>query len=63
VSSVAVVELVAWVLSALIAGWLLVDVVRVARTHDEASLVNAPDPLDGPPPAGPAGDATSARSA
>jgi hypothetical protein len=60
VSSVAVVELVAWVLSALIAGWLLMDVVRVARTHDEARLVNAPDPLDGPPPAG---DATSARSA
>jgi hypothetical protein len=63
VSSVAVVELVAWVLSALIAGWLLVDMVRVARTHDEATLVNAPDPLDGPPPAGPAGDATSVRSA
>jgi hypothetical protein len=60
VSSVAVVELVAWVLSALIAAWLLVDMVRVARTHDEATLVNAPDPLDGPPPAG---DATSARSA
>jgi hypothetical protein len=63
VSSVAVVELVAWVLSALIAAWLLVDMVRVARTHDEATLVNAPDPLDGPPPAGPAGDTTSARSA
>jgi hypothetical protein len=60
VSSVAVVELVAWVLSALIAAWLLVDMVRVARTHDEATLVNAPDPLDGPPPAG---DVTSARSA
>jgi hypothetical protein len=60
VSTVAVVELVAWVLSALIAGWLLVDMVRVARTHDEAALVNAPDPLDGPPPAG---DTTPARSA
>ena len=48
-SSVAVVELVAWVLSAahrgLAAGQ---DMVRVSRTHDEATLVNAPDPLEVP---------------
>jgi hypothetical protein len=48
-STVAVVELIAWVLSALIAGWLVLDVLKVGRQHDEASLVNAPDPLEEPP--------------
>jgi len=62
VSTVAVVELVAWVLSAIIAGWLLLDMVRVGRRHDEATLVNAPDPLEAPP--GPAaGDDAGVRSA
>ena len=56
-STVAVVELVAWVLSAVIAVWMLLDMVRVSRHHDEATLVNAPDPLDDPPPAPPVGDA------
>ncbi|MHC1559990.1 hypothetical protein ACR9E3_13620 [Actinomycetospora sp. C-140] len=58
-SSVAVVELIAWVLSALIAGWLVLDMLKVGRRHDEASLVNAPDPLDDPP----AADGTEVRSA
>ncbi|GLZ49070.1 hypothetical protein Acsp06_52550 [Actinomycetospora sp. NBRC 106375] len=58
-SSVAVVELIAWVLSALIAGWLVLDMLKVGRRHDEASLVNAPDPLEDPP----AGEATEVRSA
>ena len=44
-STVGIAELIAWVLSALIAAWILQDMVRVNRTHDEASLVNAPDPL------------------
>jgi hypothetical protein len=61
VSTVAVVETVAWVLSAIIACWLLVDVVRVSRQHDESTLVNAPDPLEDPP-APSVGDA-GARSA
>ncbi|WP_219417008.1 hypothetical protein [Pseudonocardia nigra] len=40
-------ELVAWILSAVIAGWPLYDVVRVARTHDERLLINAVEPIDG----------------
>ncbi len=52
-SIVGVVEALAWVLSAVIAIWMAQDVIRVARTHDEASLINAPDPLEEPhdPPA------------
>lgn len=61
-SAVAVVELVAWVLSALIAGWLVMDMVRVARGHEEADLVNAPDPLE-EPPAPAAGDGVGVGSA
>lgn len=33
-------ELAAWLLSAVIAGWLLFDVIRVSRRHDEETLVN-----------------------
>lgn len=44
-SVVGVAEMIAWVLSALIAVWIVQDLVRVNRRHDEASLVNAPDPL------------------
>lgn len=40
-------ELVAWILSAVIAGWLVFDMVRVGRTHDERLLINAADPTDG----------------
>jgi hypothetical protein len=55
------VELVAWVLSAVIAVWMLVDMVRVSRQHDESTLINAPDPLEGPP--APAVGDTGVRSA
>jgi hypothetical protein len=47
-STVGIVELLAWLISAAIAIWMAVDMVRVARNHDEASLVNAPDPLEEP---------------
>jgi hypothetical protein len=52
-SIVGAVELLAWVISAAIAIWIAQDMVRVSRAHDEASLVNAPDPLEEPfdPPA------------
>ncbi|MDD7968933.1 hypothetical protein [Actinomycetospora lemnae] len=59
-STVAVVELVAWVLSGLLAIWLVSDMLRVGRQHDESTLVNAPDPLDDPPVAG---DDAGVRSA
>ncbi|MEJ2885738.1 hypothetical protein [Actinomycetospora aeridis] len=48
-SAVAVVELIAWILSAILAIWLVSDLVRTGRRHDESSLVNAPDPLEDPP--------------
>ncbi|TCK21787.1 hypothetical protein [Pseudonocardia endophytica] len=52
-SVVGIVELLAWLISAAIAIWMAQDMIRVARGHDEASLVNAPDPLEEPyePPA------------
>jgi hypothetical protein len=43
-------ELVAWVLSAVIAAWLLFDMVRVGRTHDEHLLINAAEPIDAAEP-------------
>ncbi|MGH3328814.1 MAG: hypothetical protein ACRDPT_13655 [Streptomycetales bacterium] len=45
---VGVVELLAWALSAVIAGWLLVDLVRVSRDHDEDFLTNPVERLDVP---------------
>ncbi|MDD7940331.1 hypothetical protein PHK61_18045 [Actinomycetospora lutea] len=59
-SAVAVVELIAWVLSGIIAIWLVTDLLRIGRQHDESSLVNAPDPLEDPPAAD---DGTEVRSA
>ena len=59
-SAVAVVELIAWVLSAIIAIWLVTDLLRTGRQHDESSLINAPDPLEDPPAAG---DGAGVRSA
>lgn len=44
-SVVGIVELVAWVLSAGIVIWIIQDMIGVSRRHDEASLVDAPDPL------------------
>jgi len=40
-------ELVAWILSAVIAGWLVLDMTRVARNHDEHLLINAVEPIGG----------------
>jgi hypothetical protein len=55
-SIVAVVEGLAWLISAVLAGWMVVDMVRVARGHDGQALVDAPDPLEeipaDPTPAG-----------
>ena len=53
-SVVGAVEALAWVISAAIAIWIAQDMIRVSRAHDEASLVNARDPLEEPvdPPAG-----------
>ncbi|MBC3193380.1 hypothetical protein H7X46_20165 [Pseudonocardia sp. C8] len=48
-SVVAIIETIAWLLSAVIAAWIVLDVVRVGRRYDEATLVNAPDPLEGGP--------------
>ncbi|WP_156993061.1 hypothetical protein [Pseudonocardia acaciae] len=45
-------ELVAWLLSAVIAGWLVLDMVRVSRRHDEQTLINAAEPGDEPAPGG-----------
>lgn len=45
-SIVAVVEGLAWLISIVLAGWMVLDMVRVARRNDERALVDAPDPLD-----------------
>lgn len=57
-STASILNLLAWVLSAVIAAWLIYDVVRVARTHDEKDLINAAemfDDLDPQAAAAPAG--------
>lgn len=46
-SAAGVLELIAWLLSALIAGWLLLDMVRVGRHHSEEQLINLADPAEG----------------
>ena len=43
---VSVIEGLAWLISAALAGWMVVDMVRTARSNDEQALVDAPDPLD-----------------
>lgn len=46
-------NLIAWVLSAVIAAWLLFDMVRVSRQHDERQLTTVAEidmPLDAPAP-------------
>lgn len=45
-SVVEVIEGLAWLISAGLACWMVVDMVRTARTNDEQALVDAPDPLD-----------------
>ena len=47
-SAVGIVELLAWVASIALAGWMVLDMMQVARHHDETALINAVDPLDGP---------------
>lgn len=45
-------SLIAWLLSALIAAWLIFDMVRVTRSHSEEELINIPeifDAVSGPP--------------
>lgn len=39
-------ELLAWALSAGIAGWILIDVYRVSRRYDEAFLTSPIEGLD-----------------
>lgn len=46
-SAVDAVELVAWILSAVIAGWLMLDMIRVSRRYDEQQLVSAADHREG----------------
>ena len=48
-NAVAVVEGLAWLISAVLAGWMLQDMVRVARRNDAQALVDAPDPLEEAP--------------
>lgn len=43
---VSALNLAAWLLSALIAGWLLFDVVRVSRRHDEQDLISLSETFD-----------------
>ena len=52
-SAAGAIEALAWLISAAIVIWIVQDMIRVSRRHDEASLVNAPDPLEEPfdPPA------------
>ena len=45
---VAVVEGLAWLISAALAVWMVLDMVRVARRHGGQALVDAPDPLEEP---------------
>jgi hypothetical protein len=39
-------NLIAWLLSALIAGWLIFDMVRVSRSYDEELLISIPETFD-----------------
>jgi uncharacterized membrane protein SpoIIM required for sporulation len=41
-------ELVAWLLSAVIAVWLALDVVRVSRRYDEDALINPGEDMSAP---------------
>jgi hypothetical protein len=39
-------ELVAWALSAVIAAWLILDVLRVSRRYDEDTLINPGEAME-----------------
>jgi uncharacterized membrane protein SpoIIM required for sporulation len=45
-STAGLLELAAWILSAVIAGWLILDMVRVGRRHGEDQLIGAADTTD-----------------
>ncbi|WP_156934641.1 hypothetical protein [Pseudonocardia spinosispora] len=50
-----VLNLLAWVLSAVIAAWLIFDMLRVARQHDERQLTTVAEidlPLEAPDQSG-----------
>lgn len=47
-SAAGVLELIAWLLSALIAGWLLLDMVRVGRRYSEEQLINVAEQTEEP---------------
>ena len=42
-------NLLAWLLSALIAAWLVFDMIRVSRDHDEEHLLSIPETFDADP--------------
>jgi hypothetical protein len=44
-----ILNLLAWLLSALIAGWLIFDMVRVSRRYDEEHLLAIPETFDALP--------------
>lgn len=46
-TAVAVSELLAWLLSAVIGAWLLVDMVRVSRRYGDQTLINREDLAEG----------------
>ncbi|GEL23447.1 hypothetical protein PSU4_24010 [Pseudonocardia sulfidoxydans NBRC 16205] len=45
-TTASILNLLAWVVSAVIAAWLIHDVVRVSRNHDEKDLINAAEMFD-----------------
>jgi hypothetical protein len=42
----ATLEIVAWVISAIIFGWMLWDAIQVSRTHSEESLISSREGVD-----------------
>lgn len=45
-SAAGVLELCAWILSAVIAVWLILDMTRVSRRYDEDMLINPGERMD-----------------
>lgn len=43
-----VAEIVAWAISGIIAAWMLTDLVRVSRSHDEEFLTASAEEFDEP---------------
>lgn len=55
-SAVAISEALAWLLSAVIGAWLLVDMVKVSRRYGNDTLINREDLTEGAISSGPAID-------